>query len=412
LAEAGANDELPGCPGVVPWRIFVQVVINWAVVVFVHMLLSGTSGGLVKLLVEFAQLALLLAPDTEANAVLQLLNVHIPSLSGCSFPTDYYGMFVQRLATPLVSVGQLLAAFGVLAVFSRLFTGRWPDRARWLWTPAVSLLISVYEPLTDAAFGMLRCTDAAGFSVLAEAPAFDCASPRHAYYASIATGVVVAVTTLFPLALIIILAALRKRLNDDPVRSRIGLLYGEYRPTLWFWLIVSLLRRTLLVGIQLVPSEQLPSLISLLIVAAFFIAHRWLHPLEHSVGNVLQEISFFSLLLVAAGNAIVSFGLGIEGLQPVSLGIQYFIAVLVLCTLLLMLVITLWSMRETIYATWIVFRSGLQLAQHRGRQLSLPAARPSPSGTRLLREPLMEKLDDPQVFGGGKGSEFVGDQEL
>jgi hypothetical protein len=161
-----------------------------------------------------------------------------------------------------------------------------------------------------------------------------------------------------------------------------------------------------------VPSEQLPSLISLLIVAAFFIAHRWLHPLEHSVGNVLQEISFFSLLLVAAGKVAVSFGMGIEEFQPTVLGIQYFIAVLVLCTLVLMLVITIWSMRHTIYAAWVVFRSGLQLAQHRGRQLSSPAARPSPSGARLLREPLMEKGDDQQVFGGRKRGEFVGDQEL
>jgi hypothetical protein len=400
------------CSGVAPGRIIGQVAINWIVVVFVHIVLSGSTGGLIKLLVEFAQLALLLAPDTEANAVLQLLNVHIPSLSGCSFPTDYYGMFVQRLVTPLVSVGQLLLSFAVLSVLSRLFTGSWPDRARWLWTPAVSLLISMYEPLTDAAFGMLRCTDAAGFSVLAEAPAFDCASSRHVYYASIATGVVVAVTALFPLALISILAALRNRLSEDAVSSRIGLLYSEYRPALRFWLFVSLLRRTLLVGIQLLPSEQLPSLISLLIVAAFFIAHRWLHPLEHSIGNVLQEISFFSLLLVAAGNAIVTFGLGIQPLQVASLGIQYFIAALVLCTLALMLVITIWSMRQTLYAAWVVFRSGLQLAQHRGRQLSVLVARPSPSGTRLLREPLMEKLDDPQVFGSGKGGELVGDQEL
>jgi hypothetical protein len=382
------------------------------VVVVVHIVLSGSTGGLIKLLVEFAQLALLLAPDTEANAVLQLLNVHIPSLSGCSFPTDYYGMFVQRLVTPLVSVGQLILSFVVLSVLLRLFTGSWPDRARRLWTPAMSLLISMYEPLTDAAFGMLRCTDAAGFTVLAEAPAYDCTSVRHAYYAAIATGVVVAVTTLFPLALIIILVALRNRLNDNPVRTRIGLLYSEYRPALWFWLLVSLLRRTLLVGIQLVPSEQLPSLISLLVVAAFFIAHRWLHPLEHSVGNVLQEISFFSLLLVAAGNAVISAGLGVEQMQPINSGIQYFIAVLVLCTLVLMLVITIWSMRHTIYAAWVVFRSGLQLAQHRGRQLSLPSARPSPSGARLLREPLMEKGDDPQVFGGGKGGELVDDQEL
>jgi hypothetical protein len=397
---------------VVPWRIFVQVVINWGVVVFVHMILSGSTGGLIKVLVEYGQLALLLAPDTEANAVLQLLNVHIPSLSGCSFPTDYYGMFVQRLVTPLVYVGQLLLSFAVLSVLSRLFTGFWPDRARWLWTPAVSLLLSMYEPLTDAAFSMLRCTDAAGFSVLAEAPAYNCASVRHAYYAAIATGVVVAVTTLFPLALIIILAVLRNRLNDDPVRSRIGLLYGEYRPALRFWLLVSLLRRTLLVGIQLLPFDQLPSLISLVLVAAFFIAHRWLHPLEHSIGNVLQELSFFSLQLVAAGKVAVSFGLGIAELQPVTLGIQYFIAALVLTTLLLMLGITLWSMRDTIYAAWVVFRSGLQVAQHRGRQLSLPAVRPSPSGARLLREPLMEKVDDPHVFGGGKGGELVGDQEL
>jgi hypothetical protein len=156
----------------------------------------------------------------------------------------------------------------------------------------------------------------------------------------------------------------------------------------------------------------LPPLISLVLVAAFFIAHRWLHPLEHSVGNVLQEISFFSLLLIAAGNALVSFGLGIQQLQVASLGIQYFIAALVLCTLLLMLVITLWSMRETIYAAWLVFRSGLQLAQHRGRQLSLLAARPSVSGALLLHEPLMEKGDDQQVFGGRKGGELVGDQEL
>jgi hypothetical protein len=397
---------------VVPWRICGQVAINWIVVVFVHIVLSGSTGGLIKVLVEYGQLALLLAPDTEANAVLQLLNVHIPSLSGCSFPTDYYVMFVQRLITPLVSVGQLLLSFAMLSVLSRLFTGSWPDRARWLWTPAVSLLISMYEPLTDAAFGMLRCTDAAGFSVLAKAPAYDCTSVRHTYYASIATGVIVAVTTLFPLALIIILVALRNRLNDDPVRTRIGLLYSEYRPALRFWLLVSLLRRTLLVGIQLLPSDQLPAMVSTLVVAAFFIAHRWLHPLEYSVGNVLQEISFFSLLLVAGSNTVVAAGLGIEQMQPVNLGIQYFIAALVLSTLLLMLVITLWSMRDTIYAAWVVFRSGLQLAQHRGRQLSSPAARASPSGARLLREPLMEKGDGPQVFGGGKSGELLGDQEL
>jgi hypothetical protein len=203
---------------VVPWRIFGQVAINWIVVVFVHIVLSGRTGGLIKLLVEFAQLALLLAPDTEANVVLQLLNVHIPSLNGCSFPTDYYVMFVQRLVTPLVSVGQLLLSFAVLSVLSRLFSGSSPDRACWLWTPAVSLLISMYEPLRDATFGMLRCADKAGFSVLAEAPAFDCASSRHVYYASIATGVVVAVTTMFPLGLIVILAVLRNRLNEDTVR--------------------------------------------------------------------------------------------------------------------------------------------------------------------------------------------------
>jgi hypothetical protein len=79
---------------------------------------------------------------------------------------------------------------------------------------------------------------------------------------------------------------------------------------------------------------------------------------------------------VAAGNA----SLGIQQMQPVNLGIQYFIAALVLSTLLLMLVITIWSMRHTSHAAWIVFRSGLQLVQHRGRQLSSSAARPSPSG--------------------------------
>jgi hypothetical protein len=269
---------------------------------------------------------------------------------------------------------------------------------------------------------MLRCTDAAGFSVLAEAPAFDCASSRHVYYASIATGVIVAVTTLFPLALIIILAVLRNRLNDYPVRARIGLLYGEYRPALRFWLLVSLLRRTLLVGVQLLPNDQLSSLVSVLVVAAFFIAHRWLHPLEHTTGNVLQEIAFFSLLLVAAGKAVVSFGLGLAELQSVTLGVQYFIAALVLTTLLLMLVITMWDARHAVYNAWVIARSTAQLAQQRGRQWSQKrssesvASRPAASLTEsLIHPPLPSSVDaqvKPDIILYGEFRDGVGDDRL
>jgi hypothetical protein len=295
--------------------------------------------------------------------------------------------------TPLVSAGQLLVSFAVLAVLSRLFTGSWPNRARWLWTPAVSLLISAYEPLTDTAFSMLHCVQATSFSVLAGAPAFDCTSLRHSYYAGIATAVVIVVTTLFPLAVVVTLAVLRKRLHDPAVRSHIGLLYGEYRPALRFWLLVSLLRRTLLVGVQLLPGAQLSSLVSVLVVAAFFIAHRWLHPLEHTTGNLLQEIAFFSLLLVAAGKVFVSATLGLAELQSMTLGVQYFLAALVLATLLLMLVITLWDARHAVYSAWVIARSAVQLAQLRGRQWSQKrsiesvSSRPAASLTELLIHP-------------------------
>jgi hypothetical protein len=134
-----------------------------------------------------------------------------------------------------------------------------------------------------------------------------------------------------------------------------------------WWLVVSLLRRTLLVAVQLAPSAAMAAWASLAIVAVFFFAHRWIRPLQSPVGNLVQEISFGSLLVIAASAGFVEFGRGSASLQPELRALQYWIAALALATVLTILLLMAWSSRRAAAGVLVKVQDLLRRCRRTGR---------------------------------------------
>jgi hypothetical protein len=95
--------------------------------------------------------------------------------------------------------------------------------------------------------------------------------------------------------------------HDERVRDWMGFLYKSFRAHLFYFEVIWLLRRILLViALTIIPEQSAFSSIAVsMLLLGFLILHCWLKPCRSYVENLLEGISLFALLITVICHLIV-----------------------------------------------------------------------------------------------------------
>eukprot|EP00698_Gefionella_okellyi_P010575 TRINITY_DN2748_c0_g1_i1.p1 TRINITY_DN2748_c0_g1~~TRINITY_DN2748_c0_g1_i1.p1 ORF type:complete len:1551 (+),score=370.32 TRINITY_DN2748_c0_g1_i1:18-4670(+) len=301
---------------------------NWAVVIMVHILLSGQSGsGFASLLIDYVQTVQLLLPTiiqqefVSLTGVLSLLNIQLPTGGNgvCVFPRPlgYYNQAEQTYAIALISLIQVCLSFAIGTVIARI-RGAWLDTRRWLVRPLLSQTLAIYTPLTAVALALFTCRNIGSFAVLRASVWQVCTGALYNRFYVIAIVTVTIVSAGLPLVAGLLLLRKRAQLKDHSLRLWLGTLYEQYSERTPWWGLVLLVRRTVLSSLLIIGEQSLRHYLAAVWVSLMLLMQLVFSPRQSSAQNYLQagalaSLSIIALTVVAAAQTAgsVLFALGI-----------------------------------------------------------------------------------------------------
>jgi hypothetical protein len=165
----------------------------------------------------------------------------------------------------------------------------------------VQVLIVTYQGITQSAFTFFGCNNFGHeTSRLVEHTNIVCYTSEYWKW-SILYFPLIVYALVFPIAIIVFLRIFRSRLFTESFSERFGALYSSYRPELYWFEGVALLRRTIIVGAAMLLSKfgnQITMFILGLLFGLFLVVNRVTKPFSISIENHLEEMSLLTLLLV------------------------------------------------------------------------------------------------------------------
>lgn len=252
-----------------------------------------------------------MGPQNPLTIAARILNLSPTTGSLCPYNRDFYGSVLERMLFPVLSLVQLLVSYAVLQIVA-LVRSRWTggpielfDRSRWLVRPLQALALSAYTPLAFVVASVLTCRSVASgaYSVVSAAPGYSCTSTvYHSYFAA---AVVIAVVYLagLPSALAAVLFAYRKRLTDSRYQDTFGYTFQCYRPQLFFWEVVVLARRAVMIVLGIVLDPNTKQLLLAFASLAFLVLHYAAWPHNTLLENGVEAVSLALLTLIAVVEA-------------------------------------------------------------------------------------------------------------
>jgi len=214
-----------------------------------------SDNALFQILTYFVQMGMLfLGPINTWSSWLLFLNLDLAntlsSVQGgsgsCVMPLSPYGNMVMGLAAPIGMCFMLLFVMG--------YTKLW-HKERWqIWNhlrTLTSIALFIYTPVADTVLRYLNCVQVGKVRVVASNPAIDCDSPQYSQW-----GAIVYLTLIFfvaggPFGILYFLVRAKRKdlLKDNDFEHRYGILYHRFRESTYWWVVVTLLRRTILVAL-------------------------------------------------------------------------------------------------------------------------------------------------------------------
>jgi len=288
--------------------------IAWTIVVIAYaaylLLVPGSASGVLKVLVFFGQSLLLLVQNARVpwpEGLRHLLEgtATTGSLSAtaleCVSPgismASRYGVYT---GTPML----LLVVCAAVYVVQRLRGAEGAyDKLVYM---SLSMLMTTYFSVSIKALSGFSCTLTDGY--LNAYPWIECSVSRSTEFPVIlALSVVcfVVYTVGVPLVSAYQLFKHRSSLGSDPaIATRLGFLYGPYRPGCFWWEYVVILRRLVLaLAITLVPftQQQLESAIVMAVLVVSVALQHAFEPFATRLENRLEMLSLYTLLLSFLG---------------------------------------------------------------------------------------------------------------
>jgi hypothetical protein len=184
----------------------------------------------------------------------------------CIAPVSPYALYALRMFVPFILIAELWfgaalhlalhralgrggAATRITGQFKALFAAEFAVH-KYVRT-TMSLLAFSYLQVSSTALEFLNCVPYAEHSLLAAAPAVDCASDTYRAYRPLAITMLTVVGALFPLALTGFLYRNRELMGDATSGFAVyyGTFFEKYRTDAWFWAAVGFARNLLVVGL-------------------------------------------------------------------------------------------------------------------------------------------------------------------
>jgi len=168
--------------------------------------------------------------------------------------------------------------------------------------------------ITDA-FQYLQCVPAGSTKVVLSQPALDCHSDAYISGRRIMIASLLAWVFVLPLLVFWLVYRFQRRglLQAKDVSQRWGFLYRTFRPRYYWFEVLLLGRRVVIVCLAVLltaePDVRTGSLVGAL--AGFLTLQVWLRPWVHSTANYWEMVSLVALLLecaLATGHSIVHDG--------------------------------------------------------------------------------------------------------
>eukprot|EP00824_Muranothrix_gubernata_P007523 TRINITY_DN1957_c0_g1_i2.p1 TRINITY_DN1957_c0_g1~~TRINITY_DN1957_c0_g1_i2.p1 ORF type:complete len:1275 (+),score=216.88 TRINITY_DN1957_c0_g1_i2:671-4495(+) len=306
--------------------IFAILMLMWVYVIFQHWQAQG-RGGSMKTIMYFGQAATLMATPRLASQVTDLFLLEgdfvAASASVCPFPQDEYTRFLTRVLTPFVLQLLLGATFFIVEMLVR-FTGAagavapaggdppkyktYVTRDAFVRTSLVILVYS-YVIVTWTALGFFNCIHVGDHQVVAEAPDIRCgAHPWSAW--AVLYGTLFLVAVLGGPALLAWYLWKQKHLRQlyhPNVVAWFGGLFEDYKEDFYWWEVLFLLRRLVLVATAAIAAQIDPGdehgtrPWALMLVSLIFAVHHLSSlPFRDPNQNRLETASLFTLVLLAS----------------------------------------------------------------------------------------------------------------
>ena len=240
-------------------------------------------------------------------ASLASLGITVEGVStplACLGSTSYVDILQFWMVMPVVLVGFVVViALMVLLVKRRRCTG---DSLLGLALPWVlRLLFLVYPVVTKIAFDAFPCHEFAGGEQFLKADvAVECTS---AYYKEDVLGLAWAAIYIYPVGLVVLNALLlgcaRKAImNKRPttLSEATAFLHKEYEPHVFWWELVEMLRRFVLIGLMIVVFEgrMLQLILGTILTAILLFFQVQTMPFNDLADDYLAAAASFSLLII------------------------------------------------------------------------------------------------------------------
>lgn len=285
---------------------------------------------------------LFLGPVSQWSSWLTAINLDIPNLlnsvtgdTSCVAPLSPYGNMLTTLAGPMAMLFCLLFT----AFYSKFYYNeRWQS---WNYVRTfANVLIFIYVPVTDVVLRYLNCINVNGQLVVASVPAIVCYDSKYNQWLFLVVPVLVLFVAGGPLILLLFLRYQNKagKLWEEDFVASWGILYEHFSPkrqTYW-WVVVTLVRRTVLVAINAFIAARGENYFWLSVCQlGSLLAQLYYNPYRDRNANHMAMWTLILLLLLTIAMGSYSY--------PYSVGVQAFISLLVLLPSIIFCCIFAWD---------------------------------------------------------------------
>jgi hypothetical protein len=255
---------------------------------------------------------------------LSFFNVDFGALFGsfaCAGDYDFYYLLDHSFVICSVMVFFMPAVLLLVRFFDGLkggtliVPGSRVDRFQdYVWSIFIFASFLVFPGITATTFRTFKCQTLAGHSYLATDLSLSCEDALHDEYVGRAMYGVIVFTVGIPATFLYLLRTSHRKgtLQADKKNvKRIGFLYTKYREEVWYWELIEMMRKFMLMTVVIFISGQSAAKIVFAMTISFVIllVHVSVREMKSSWVNKLQTISLVSTFVLLWGALILRTGI-------------------------------------------------------------------------------------------------------
>jgi len=294
--------------------VFLYLLFSWAYVLVTHYLSQSQAAGLNKIFMFFAQSSVFIVGGLTSLDWLDVFNFRPQNVLGswfsasdtsCIAPLSPYERLLFNAFTPLIFVGELLLSYLVQCVVAAVRRWRFQRERFFLdFRPYIRTLFALfvfsYYQLADLSIRYLNCIDVGDYKVVATSPAMNCRSSSYKAHLALVIVIVVLDVVMGPIMMAWTLLKNQAKITNEDISfsKSYGILYQAYSSKCFWWEVVALLRRVVLVAIDAAFFDQ-PQWRFVGFAALFYVltmTNTYFKPWATHRDNYLESLSLMVLV--------------------------------------------------------------------------------------------------------------------